>query len=254
MDARSRLKRRAKSDATLHPSPAVTLDDDLLKTSPGLLTAFREGRREALAQVFRCYAPLLARRLRAGVVVKVDGAPTRLASRLAHADLEAVIQEVFVRAFQETARRGFDGDRPYLPYLTAIARNLLIDDVRKHRRRRTVLVEDVDEMAGDLDPDGSPSGPAHEAQEGELRAALDEAVAELPPRDREVFRLRFVERLGLEEVAEAAGISVSTVRRTEARLRVELLEKLQARGHLSDRGTMAARPLSGSDPDTRKRS
>lgn len=213
-------------------------DDELFRTRPGLLTAFREGNRDALALVFRTYAPVLARRLRAGVVVKVDGAPTRLAAYLPHADLEAVLQEVFLRAFQDDARRGFDGQRPYLPYLTAIARNLLIDDVRKKRRRKTVLVEDVEEAAIPSDIDGAPAGPDDDLQEAQLRAALDDVVRELPLRDREVFRLRFVERLGLEDVAVEACISVSTVRRTEARLRKELLEKLQARGHLTDRETM----------------
>ena len=45
-----------------------------------------------------------------------------------------LVQEVFLRAFDERARLGYDGLRPYRPYLLRIAKNLRIDTARRDGR------------------------------------------------------------------------------------------------------------------------
>jgi RNA polymerase sigma-70 factor, ECF subfamily len=61
------------------------------------------------------------------------------------------------------------------------------------------------------------------AEHGELHAAVEAALRSLPPRAREIARLRWIDRLSRREIAEVLGIAVPTVSvhltRTVKRLR-----------------------------------
>jgi len=73
----------------------------------------------------------------------------------------------------------------------------------------------------------SGTSPSKHLIEEELRAAIRAAMEALPPLDREVLILRYVERLSLGETAEALGISkgAASTRHTRALARLrELLD------------------------------
>ncbi|HUX35108.1 MAG TPA: sigma-70 family RNA polymerase sigma factor [Gemmatimonadaceae bacterium] len=53
--------------------------------------------------------------------------------------------------------------------------------------------------------------PADAAAYGELQSALEQATSAMPPRARDVFRLRRDEELSNQEIANRLGISVKTV-------------------------------------------
>jgi RNA polymerase sigma-70 factor (ECF subfamily) len=70
------------------------------------------------------------------------------------------------------------------------------------------------------------------ANETELRDAIDRAVAQLDPTQREAFLLKHVELLSYEEMAEMTGAGISAlkmrVQRACERLQVLLKEDLHA--------------------------
>jgi len=129
--------------------------------------------------------------------------------------LDDVVQETLITVHR--VRHTYDPARSYDAWLTAIANRRAIDALRSHGRRDRREMHDeyaVDNHAEAHD--------ASAATEGEQRARrLREAVAELPPGQREA-----VEHLGLRErsLAEAAEL---TGRKTGA-LKVNLHRALKA--------------------------
>jgi RNA polymerase sigma-70 factor (ECF subfamily) len=119
-----------------------------------------------------------------------------------------VVQEAFVRAFQAAPR--WDGTAAG-PWLSRITVNLSIDRWRRNRRRAdtfTPLVEG-DYAASLADAGPTPDGRVHSRETGEW---LQAALGRLPERQRAVVVLRHYQELSLEEIAEALGISLGTVK------------------------------------------
>ena len=118
----------------------------------------------------------------------------------------------FADVRQEIYERVFVAAREALPqnsraYIVKIARNYLIDRARRARIVSFELVADLEDVHKEVDMF------ATERQlnaRDELRRTLD-AMGRLPPRCREVVRLRKVEGLSTREVAERMGISLVTV-------------------------------------------
>src|SRR6478672_2492853 len=88
-----------------------------------LLSAFRAGERAALERVYLAYVDDVFRLIAVGF------------ERNPH-EQRSLVQDVFVRAFSDRARLGFDGIRPYRPYLLTIARNVLVDRARAQSSER----------------------------------------------------------------------------------------------------------------------
>lgn len=190
------------------------------------LDAFRRGDRAALARVFDVYADDVASTLRAGVVVEGEGGRERKASGLQEPDVEQLVQETFLKAFEERARHSYDGVRPFGAWLATIARNLLIDRARAAARHPTAHGLDVERFAA-AGPD-----PQSAAQERELVRLVDGFATGLGEPDKSIFRLRLVEGRGHKETGAAVGLSEMQVRRRDARIKQALLSFVQRHGFL----------------------
>ncbi len=145
-----------------------------------------------------------------------------LARRLGDSQLAAdLVQESFLR-LAEQQRQGRVQHSP--GYLYQIARNLLVDHLRKQARRNTHSL--APEMLADLeDPLGCLETLAMAEQQ---RQALRDAMASLPPRTREVLQLNRLEGLTHAEVARKMEISDSCVQKHLARGLAIIMQRLQS--------------------------
>ena len=136
---------------------------------------------------------------------------------LAHPESsEELVQRTFLQLHR--ARRDYDPERPFRPWLFTIAMNLR----REHFRRRARRSETPYEPA----VHGEPSVPASAttATERLVRRALQR----LPDGQREVIVLHWYEQLSFKEIATIVGASTSAVKvrahRGYSRLRDELAD------------------------------
>jgi RNA polymerase sigma-70 factor (ECF subfamily) len=139
-------------------------------------------------------------------------------------EAEDVLQDAWVRAFEHLA--DFRGEARLATWLSRITVHEAFARLRRGKR----LVALTPEAEDRLEAAGGES-PESEALTGELRAALERAVAALPPLYRSVFLLREVEGLSTLETARALEITVETVKvrlhRGKALLRRRLAERLK---------------------------
>lgn len=138
-------------------------------------------------------------------------------SGLRREDAEDLTQATFERSLRAWHR--YDPERASpKTWLLAIARNLLIDHMRRGGRREQVPLSEENEPAAE-DPRLGGGG-------GELSALLADALHLLSEREREVVALRFGGELNGPEIAAMTGLSLANVQqiasRALRRLRAEL--------------------------------
>jgi RNA polymerase sigma-70 factor (ECF subfamily) len=111
---------------------------------------------------------------------------------------EDVTAQAFERAFRKA--RSYDpGKGGARAWLFGIARHAALDELRRGKRVATLAAEPVDAAAA-----------TDEAAERALeRAVVRDALAGLPPRDRELIALKFHAGLDNAELAAVLGVSVS---------------------------------------------
>jgi RNA polymerase sigma-70 factor (ECF subfamily) len=116
-----------------------------------------------------------------------------------HAAAEDVTALAFERAYRR--RRTFDRRRgDERAWVFGIARNAALDELRR-RKRLATLVSDPEDVTRDV---------ADEAEEVALRrTTVRAALAELPPREREIVALKFHAGLKNAELARVLGVTES---------------------------------------------
>jgi RNA polymerase sigma-70 factor (ECF subfamily) len=143
------------------------------------------------------------------------------------ADAEDVAQEAFLKAFRSLA--SFRGDAKFGTWLVSITLN---EARSRIRRRDAVKMESLDEPQDDQEHsspallrDGKEI-PSEALERKEVRSLLQKAITALPQIYREVFQLRDIEELTVNEAAQALGITVSSVKVRLHRARMMLQKNL----------------------------
>jgi len=140
-------------------------------------------------------------------------------------EADAAVQETFLKAWRRLDR--FDGRSAFSTWLTRIAINTCLDELRRCRRRGVPASGEDEgrEPVAERIADGA-ADPERRAMQRQAVTRLRHAVGALPERQREIFRLRFFAELELEEIARALGVHVGTVKtqlhRAVHRIRREL--------------------------------
>ncbi|PXW62117.1 RNA polymerase sigma factor [Methylobacterium sp. B4] len=138
-----------------------------------------------------------------------------LTRRVGHDDAPDLLQEAFIRmARAKTDPHSVRNDKAFL---FQVASNLAADHGRESRRRSRLLTGD--EIDAILDIPDETARPADAAQARLEGQSLARALAEMPPRRADAFRLSRLEGLSHQAIAARLGVSVRTV---EAEIRMAL--------------------------------
>ena len=131
-------------------------------------------------------------------------------------EAEEVVQETWLRAWNVRGRVELTD-----AYILRIARNVCVNMWRGHRTQ----VELVDEDSTAI----TEVTPQEEVEERENSEWLASRLQRLPQAEREVWQMFYDEGLTVDEIAEARGITVGTVRKTISNVRSTLRTELRRR-------------------------
>ncbi len=154
----------------------------------------------------------------------------------APADLEDVVQEVFVQVFRSL--KDFRGQSKFSTWLHRVTVNVVLMH-RRSARSRPVLTE---ELPGELVADEGQTLPDEEVERLERMRAFQRLLARLADKKRVVFVLHELEGMSPAEIADVVGAPVLTVRTRLFYARREL------EAMLAEEPTLA--PLAGSASTT----
>lgn len=179
-----------------------------------LIKSVCDGEREAFYELMRPYERMIY--------------ATAIAVLKNPADAEEVAQEAVMKAFSNLPR--FRSESKFSTWLIQITYNEARMKVKKARQH---LYESIDEQQQNEKGDSWPKDfadwrpiPSEVLEQNEIRQAVQDAINSLSPEYREVFILRDVQHLSINETATILGISRANVKTRLYRARLQLRDSL----------------------------
>lgn len=122
---------------------------------------------------------------------------------LQHEDANDVLQNCFVKAFRGIAN--FRGQSQLYTWLYRIATNEAITHLNRSQRKATASIDEEAGLANQLKADAYFDG-------DEIQIRLQQALRQLPEKQRVVFNLRYYEEMPYKEMAEMLDTSVGALK------------------------------------------
>ena len=117
-------------------------------------------------------------------------------------DVDDVLQEILISIHK--ARHTYDGQRPYTPWVYAIAKFRLQDYLRTHYADHIKHAVDIADLENDLSADVTESGISYESISGEIQ--------KLPEKQAAILQLIHQEGYTAKEAAVKLGMTESAVK------------------------------------------
>ena len=196
------------------PNPVLNNSEEAaLRREQALITQVQRGQNELFYDLVRPYE----RRVYAAALAILRN----------EIDAEEVAQEALLKALANI--RQFRAEARFSTWLIQITVN---EALMRRRRERKGMMEAIDDRR-DEEGEYSPRDfadwreiPSEALERKEIRQKLAEALSSLDPKYREVFVLRDVEHLNIQETAETLGISAASVKTRLLRARLMLRDLL----------------------------
>jgi RNA polymerase sigma-70 factor (ECF subfamily) len=123
-------------------------------------------------------------------------------------------QDSFLKAWKSIGR--FRGKSSFYTWLYRIVMNVTIDWVRKKQIKGSGAEFDDAIQLKEIDPASKTvpkqdALPSEKMEQGEIRAQIDRAIAQLSPEHRAVILMKEIEDMQYNEIAEALDCSIGTV-------------------------------------------
>lgn len=179
-------------EGSLHKGPAPRKNQEVMAV-PSDEELFKRGDRESLSILVTRYQQTLY-----GLLVHVTSGDGSLA--------EDLFQEAFVRAVR--GAKTFDASRSFKSWITAIALNLVRDEVRKRKLRGEVPLGE----GGSDEHAAEGILPTEAAEHWDEVFRVRKALEDLTEKEREVVLLHFYQGHTLGEVSEILSVPLGTVK------------------------------------------
>jgi RNA polymerase sigma factor (sigma-70 family) len=118
-----------------------------------------------------------------------------------HDEADEIAQETFVKVYE--ALDTFRGEAKLYTWIYRIMMNAVIYKSRRKKVRNSVGLEEIENTM-----ESSGHSPHEQLERTEMTQVIEEAIATLPDKQKEVFLLRFYDEMPYEEISQILGTSV----------------------------------------------
>ena len=125
-----------------------------------------------------------------------------------HEDIQDVVQEVFIKAYQNI--KSFNAERKFSSWLYRIAHNEFVNALKKHKRRKVFSFFELDILLPYSFTKSDNQDIDHIDRE-KMRQMIDEYLDKLDLKYREPIILYYLEKLSYKEITDILHIPISTV-------------------------------------------
>lgn len=144
-------------------------------------------------------------------------------------EAEDIAQHVFVQVYKSAHR--YEVTAKFSTWLFTIARNLSLNELRRRSRHRADSLNetfaDDEEHPVRQAEDVRTTGPTEQLLRDELEAKVEEAIADLPEKQRTALLMCRHEEFSYEEIAKVVDCSLSATKSLIHRARETLKERLK---------------------------
>ncbi len=149
-------------------------------------------------------------------------------------DASDMTQEAFIKAYNSL--QSFRGDSKFSVWIYRIATNVCLDFLRSKSRRPTVSlsVEDNDGEDVQLDVADESQSPELLLDRQMTRESVRRGLETLSPEYRQILLLREIQGLSYDEISQALGLEVGTVKSRIFRARKKLCAFLLQDGNIPE--------------------
>ena len=145
-------------------------------------------------------------------------------------DAQDCLQEAMLRVYRSIG--GFKGQSSFSTWLYRITMNTCLDELRRKKNKQSTSLDNLVEQGWSPSDEGNT--PEKHAVRTELRRELSQAIQELPEDMRSAVVLRDIQGFAYDEIADALGVNVGTIKSRISRAREKLRGKLKEKPELFD--------------------
>ena len=140
-------------------------------------------------------------------------------------DVEDVVQEIFVKAYQNIHRFQISDSSSFSAWLFTLARNQCMSLIRRKRLENQTFTEHNPRWS--CDRAAHASSPSDVLADRETVVQIEQAVTRLPETQRTAFVLRHYHDMAYKDIAEILQCNEGTVRSRLSRARQSIAETLR---------------------------
>ena len=150
-----------------------------------------------------------------------------------HDEADEIAQETFVKVYE--ALDSFRGDAKLYTWIYRIMMNAVIYKSRRKKVRNNVGLEEVENVLESHD-----HSPHESMERTEMTALIEEAIETIPPKQKEVFLLRFYDEMPYEEMSVVLGTSVGGLKANYFHAVKKIGEYIQQQSNIDLKSLMRA--------------
>lgn len=140
-------------------------------------------------------------------------------------DAEDIVQDTFVKIYR--FRQSYKQVAKFSTWLYTVAGNLARSELRKRRRQQLYVMSNLGNAEKEFEAVETRSAADEMTDSSVTKDLIRKAIRKLPPRYQEVIRLREIENLSYEEIAEQMKLPVGTIKSRVNRAREKLQKTLK---------------------------
>ena len=147
-------------------------------------------------------------------------------------ETEDILQNVFSKTYKNLDK--FDVSRKFSSWIYRIAHNESVNFLKRRNKRYTVSWEDISTTKDKLDTATNEEIPEEKWAHMEIVREIDEALEKLPPKYKQVLKLRYFQEYSYEEIGDILKKPINTIGTLINRAKKKLLKIAKQQGIKND--------------------